>query len=127
MKPTLLDSSFLIDLLNEYAEGRAGPAVAWLTRNPRAKLFISPFTYSEVLEGAATPSAVKERLIRYRWQGIGRAQAERAALHQRRARRRLGENHAWQVAITECMDGTLVGHDPRAFNRLGPRYQDHRR
>src|ERR1700759_1343199 len=107
----LLDSSFVIDLLNEVASGTAGPAVDWLRRNPRAELWISPVTYAEVLEGAASPDTVRARLVRFRWQGLARAQAERVALRQRRARRRFGENDAWQVAVAECMDGVVVGHD----------------
>jgi hypothetical protein len=40
---------------------------------------------------------------------------------------RMGENDAWQVAIADCMDGIIVGHDPADFRRLGARYEDHRR
>ena len=123
----LLDSSFVIDLLNEVADGGAGPAIHWLRRNPRAELWISPVTYAEVLEGAVSPGAVRARLMRFRWQALGHAQAEKVAVRQRRARRRLGENDAWQVAVAECMDGIIVGHDEKAFGHLGDRYQDHRR
>ena|ERR1700722_115652 len=125
MKKHLLDSSFLIDLLNEIADHREGPAFAWLKRNPRARLWISPVTMAEVLEGAADASAVKAYLARYSWQGIHQAHAETAALRQRRSSRRMGENDAWQCAIAERMGGILVGHDA-AFRRLGERYQDHR-
>jgi len=94
--------------------------------NPRAQLWISPVTYAEVMEGASTPAAVRERLLRFCWQGIGYAQAEKAAARQSRARRRMGENDAWQVAVAECMDALLVGHDRKAFDRLGKSYVDHR-
>jgi predicted nucleic acid-binding protein len=127
VKRCLLDSSFVIDLLNEAASGHAGAAIGWLRRNPTAELWISPVTYAEVMEGAITPIAVRAKLMRFRWQGIGHAQAERVALRQRRARSRLGENDAWQIGVAECMDGIIVGHDPRAFGRLGERYDDHRR
>ena len=126
MKRYLLDSSFLIDLFNEYADGRIGLATTWLRTNPRAELWISPVTYTEVMEGAAVPALVRERLYRYRWQGIGHAQAERAAARQRRASRRMGENDAWQVAIAECMPAVIVGSDRKAFGRLGDGYEDHR-
>ena len=126
MKRCLLDSSFVIDLLNETADGRAGPAVGWLRRNPIAQVWISPVTWAEVMEGAIDSGTVRARLIRYRWQVIGDAQAERVALRQSRAGQRLGENDAWQVAVAECMDAELVGHD-RAFVVLGARYDDHRR
>jgi predicted nucleic acid-binding protein len=126
MKRCLLDSSFLVDLFNEYANGRVGPAVTWRQKNPRAELWISPVTYAEVMEGAAVPALVRERLYRYRWQSIGHAQAERAATRQRRAQRRMGENDAWQVAIADCMSAVVVGHDEKAFARLGTGYEDHR-
>jgi predicted nucleic acid-binding protein len=126
VKRCLLDSSFLIDLFNEVAAGRAGPAVEWLRRNQTAELWISPVTYAEVMEGAVAPLVVRERMARFRWQGIAHAQAERVALRQRRARRRMGENDAWQVAVAECMDAIVVGHDPKAFDRLGAGYEDHR-
>jgi predicted nucleic acid-binding protein len=40
--------------------------------------------------------------------------------------RRMGENDAWQAALVDHMGAILVGHDPRAFRRLGDRYEDHR-
>lgn len=122
----LLDSSFVIDYLNEIADRQAGPAHAWFRRNRGAELWISPVTSAEVLEGAADPGAVREAFRAFRWQTIGRQHAERAALRQGRAAQRMGENDAWQVAVAECMDAVIVGHDPRAFERLGEGYEDHR-
>lgn len=126
MKTCLLDSSFLIDLLNEIAAGDAGSAHRWLRHNASAELWISPVTVAEVLEGAGDPEAVKDYLRRYSWQGIHRVHADKVALIQRRAVRRMGENDAWQAALADHMGATLVGHDPRAFRRLGDRYEDHR-
>ena len=127
MRKCLLDSSFLIDLLNEMADGVEGPAFAWLKRNEKAQLWISPVTVAEVLEGASDTRAVKAYLARYSWQGIHRVHAESVALRQQRSSRRMGENDAWQLVIAERMSGTIVGHDPAAFGRLGSRYEDHRR
>jgi predicted nucleic acid-binding protein len=121
----LLDSSYVIDLLNELAADARGPALSWLAAHPRAKLWISPVTLAEVLEGAEDPAAVKTYLARYSWQGIHRAHAERVALLQRRTRSRMGENDAWQVAIAESMRAAILGHD-RAFGRLGKGYRDYR-
>jgi hypothetical protein len=56
VKICLLDSSFLIDLLNEIAAGDAGSAHEWLRRNAAAELWISPVTLAEVLEGARDPT-----------------------------------------------------------------------
>ncbi len=126
MKRCLLDSSFVIEFLNELADNRRGPARAWATRNPTAELWVSAVTYAEVLEGADDVDAMREVFRAFRWQIIGRQQAERVALRQRRAQQRLGENDAWQVAVADCMDAVIVGHDPKAFGRLGARYDDHR-
>ncbi len=122
----LLDSSFIIDLLNEIADGEYGPALNWLKSNPRARLWITPITLAEVLEGAEEPERVKGYLSRYSWQGIHRAQAEAAAALQRRSAKRMGENDAWQAAIAECMKSVVLGHD-QAFRRLGVGYEDYRR
>jgi predicted nucleic acid-binding protein len=127
MKRCLLDSSFLIDLLNEVAANQAGPARAWAARNRGAELWISPVSSAEVLEGAADASAVREALRAFRSQTIGRQHAERVALRQSRAAQRMGENDAWQVGVAECMDAVIVGHDPKAFDRLGTHYDDHRK
>jgi predicted nucleic acid-binding protein len=127
MTHCVLDSSFLIDLLNEIADGESGPALSWLERNSSARLWITPVSMAEVLEGAQDPEAVKSYLGRYAWQGIHRIHAEKAASRQRRAAQRLGENDAWQVALAEHMGAILVGHDKAAFQRLGARYEDHHR
>jgi predicted nucleic acid-binding protein len=71
----LLDSSFLIDLLNELAERKAGPASDWLRRNPRARLWISTVSAAEVLEGADDVEQVSRFLSRFRWQGLHRSHA----------------------------------------------------
>jgi predicted nucleic acid-binding protein len=126
VKTCLLDSSFLIDLLNEIAAGRPGAAHRWLRRNAASELWISPVTLAEVLEGAHDAEAVKDYLRRYSWQGIHRVHADKVAVLQRRAVRRMGENDAWQAALADHMGAIVVGHDPRAFRRLGDRYEDHR-
>lgn len=127
MRKCVLDSSFMVDLLNEIADGEPGPALNWLRRNSSVPLWITPVTMAEVLEGAQDPDAVRSYLTRYSWQGIHRMHAEKFALRQRRAARRMGENDAWQVAIAEYMGAVLVGHDKTAFQRLGADYQDHHR
>jgi predicted nucleic acid-binding protein len=126
MKRCLLDSSFVIDLLNEVVTNERGPARIWMERNVHADLWVSPVTHAEVLEGANDADAVRDALRPFRWQTIGRRHAERAALIQSRSANRMGENDAWQVAIADTMDAVIVGHDPKAFDRLGDRYNDHR-
>ncbi len=124
MKRCILDSSFLIDLLNEIADGVAGRAARWLLRNPSAQLWITPVTVAEILEGARDPEAVKAYLARYSWQGIHRIHAERVAIRQKRNAHRMGENDAWQSALAENLDAIIVGHD-HAFQQLGESYEDH--
>jgi len=108
------------------ASREAGPAHAWFRCNSGADLWISLITYVEVLEDADDTKAVREAFRAFRWQPIGRQHGERAALRQRCADQRMGENDAWQVAVAECMDAVIVGHDPKAFSQLGSRYDDHR-
>jgi len=127
VKKCLLDSSFLIDLLNEMADGHAGPALRWLGHNAAAHLWITPITMAEVLEGADEPEAVRAYMARFSWQGIHRVHADKVAIRQRRASHRLGENDAWQAAIAEQMGAVVVGHDHSAFLRLGEGYDDHHR
>lgn len=122
----LLDSSFLIDLLNELASAKPGPACAWLARNRHMRLWVSAASVAEVLEGADDIDAVREFLSRFGWQGLHHAHAARVALLQRRATHRMGENDAWQAAVAMEMRGKIVGHDPKAFARLGAMYCDHR-
>lgn len=122
----LLDSSFLIDLLNELADATPGPAIHWLATHRRARLWISAVTAAEVLEGADDIDFVRRHLGRYRWQGLHHAHAECVALLQRRSRARMGQNDAWQAAVALLVRGQIVGHDPNAFSRLGTTYLDHR-
>ena len=122
----LLDSSFLIDLLNEVAAGKPGTACAWLGRHKQVRLWVSAVSVAEVLEGAADMDAVRQFLSRFHWQGLHHSHAARVALLQRRAKQRMGENDAWQAAVALEMRGKLVGHDPKAFGRLGQMYCDHR-
>ena len=99
MKRCLLDSSFVIDLFNEVAANRRGPAHAWISRNSGADLWVSPVTYAEVLEGAEDSVAVREAFRSFRWQTIGRQHGDRVALNQRRSDQRMGENDAWQAPL----------------------------
>jgi predicted nucleic acid-binding protein len=122
----LMDSSFLIDLLQELAASQPGPACAWLHGNRRARLWVSAVTVAEVLEGAEDIDHMRHFLGRFHWQGLHHAHAARVALLQRRAGQRMGENDAWQAAVALEMRGRIVGHDPKAFSRLGKAYEDHR-
>ena len=123
----ILDSSFVIDWLNELGYARSGPALAWLQKRKEAKLWITPITLAEVLEGSSAPEAIEAYLARFSWQGIHRIHASRVARLQRRSSKRMGENDAWQVAIADLLGAAIVGHDRRAFTRLGALYEDYRK
>jgi predicted nucleic acid-binding protein len=127
MQQFILDSSFVIDWLNELGAGRRGPALAWLQKREDAKLWLTPVTLAEVLEGANDARAVEEYLARFSWQGLHRAHAARVARLQRRSSQRMGENDAWQVATADLLGAAIVGHDRKAFARLGALYEDHRK
>jgi predicted nucleic acid-binding protein len=127
MKHYLLDSSFVIDLLTEMSDGEVGPAMRWSDANLTASFWVSPVTYAEVLEGAEDPVVVDRVFRAFRWQTIGRQHAGHVARIQRRSSNRLGENDAWQIAVADLMGASIVGHDPKAFDRLGDRYDDYRR
>ena len=121
-RPALLDSSFLIDLERETAAGEIGPARRFLPSLRGYAVVISVVSVEELLEGAADQAATLRSLQRFAIQGLHLAHAQRCALLQRRASRRLAENDAWLVATANALDADVVAADRAAFQRLGPRY-----
>jgi predicted nucleic acid-binding protein len=118
----LLDTSFLIALERETANGDKGPARRFLPSLRGRQLVISIVTVEELLEGAADESTAMSALQRFSIQGLHLAQAPRCALLQRRSGHRMGENDAWLVATAESINADIVGADRAAFERLGARY-----
>lgn len=121
-RPALLDSSFLIDLERETAAGDVGPARRFLPSLRGRPLVVSIVSVEEILEGAADEAITLASLQRFAIQGLHLTQAQRCALLQRRASRRLGENDAWLVATADALHADVVGADRAAFVRLGTRY-----
>ena len=121
-RPVMLDTSFLIALERETANGKLGPARKLLPSLRGRPLVVSIVTVEELLEGAADEAITMASLQRFSIQGLHLAQARRCALLQRRAPRRLGENDAWLVATAASIDADIVGADRIAFERLGARY-----
>ena len=121
-RPVLLDSSYLIDLERETAAGDLGPARRFLPSLRGRRIVVSIVSVAELLEGAADDTAALASLQRFTIQGLHLAQAQRCALLQRRASRRLGENDAWLVATAESIDADVLAADRAAFDRLGARY-----
>jgi predicted nucleic acid-binding protein len=116
----------VIDLERETAKGELGPARSFLPSLRERVLVMSIVTVEELLEGAADEAATMASLQRFSIQGLHLAQAQRCALLQRRAIRRMGENDAWLVATAEPIDADIVGADRMAFERLGARYLRYR-
>ena len=121
-RPALLDTSFLIALEREVANGDRGPATRFLPSLRGRRLLVSIVSVEEILEGAVDEPAAMASLQRFSIVGLHLAQARRCALSQRRATRRMGENDAWLVATAESVDADVVGADRNAFERLGARY-----
>jgi len=116
MKHCLLDSSFVLDLLNEIAGGKAGAALNGCGATVRGVVDFLPSRWRKFWRVAEDPGAVKDYLRRYSWQGIHRVHADIVAASQRRASRRMGENDAWQAASAEQMGAVLIGHDPKLLS-----------
>jgi predicted nucleic acid-binding protein len=121
-RPVLLDTSFLVALERETANGEHGPARKFLPSLRGRQLVLSIISAAEVLEGAADEAVAFASLQRFAIQGLHLAQARRCALLQRRASRRMGENDAWLVATADSINADVVGADRAAFERLGARY-----
>ena len=121
-RPVLLDTSFLVALERETANGETGPARRFLPSLRGRRLVISIVNAEELLEGAADEDATAASLQRFAIQGLHLAQAKRCALLQRRSSRRMGGNDAWLVATAESINADIVGADRAAFERLGARY-----
>jgi predicted nucleic acid-binding protein len=121
-RPVLLDTSFLVELERETANGENGPARKFLPLLRGRRLVISIVGVEEILEGAADEAAAFASLQRFAIQGLHRNQARRCALLQRRASRRMGENDAWLLATADSLNAEVVGANRAAFERLGARY-----
>jgi predicted nucleic acid-binding protein len=121
-RPVLFDSSFLIALERETAARQVGPARQFLPTIRGRKMVVSVVSVEEILEGAEDRDATLTSLQIFTVQGLHSAHAQRCALLQSRAARRMAENDAWLVATAELLDADVVGDDRVAFERLGDRY-----
>lgn len=115
-KTYLLDTSFLIALDAEVEARDVGPAMRTLASMRGAKVFITPVTVAEILEGAEDFVGAARSLADYHQTVIGWQAAKRCALNQSRAASRMGENDAWQAALAVMGGHTLVARD-RGFER----------
>jgi predicted nucleic acid-binding protein len=121
----LLDTSVLIELEHEIAEGRVGPARAFLGGRRGEALACSTITVGELASGA-DEMPVRFLLRRLRRIPLSEAIAYRAgALDRELARvgKRLGENDNWIAATALHLSATLVFSDGD-FERV-PRLKRH--
>ena len=108
-RPVLLDTSFLIALERETLNGEQGPARRFLPSLRGRRIAVSIVSVEELLEGASDEASALASLQRFSIQGLHLGQAQRCALLQRRATRRMGENDAWLVATAESIGADIVG------------------
>jgi hypothetical protein len=110
----LLDSSYLIDLEEEIAARRFGPASAFATAHRQSAPRISIITVGELAAGAADESAMRRFLARYRVITLkpqiayfaGRLERALTARGQR-----LGENDNWIAATALYYGEPMVTND----------------
>lgn len=115
----LLDSSALIDLEHELADGRMGGVRGFLARHRGEDLACTTVTVGELASGGDEES-LRFFLRRLRKIPLSEAIAYRAgALDREMARggRRLGENDNWIAATALCYSATLV-HVDGDFRRV---------
>ncbi|MDO8540485.1 MAG: type II toxin-antitoxin system VapC family toxin [Opitutaceae bacterium] len=116
----LLDSSYLIDLEEELAERKFGPAIAFANAHRRSAPRISIITVGELAAGAADEAATRRFLSRYRVITLkpqiaylaGRLERALSARGQR-----LGENDNW-IAATALYYGEPIVTNDNDFTRV---------
>ena len=113
----LLDTSFLIELEDEIAGRRPGPARALLRSHIPAAVAISIITVGEFAEGFSDPQDFGAFIARFRVIQLSRAIAWRTAMMQGALPQRLGENDAWIAGTALAYRATLVGRE-QAFSRV---------
>lgn len=116
----LLDSSYLIDLEEELAERKFGPAIAFAHAHRRSVPRISIITLGELAAGAVDESNTRRFLSRYR---VITLKPEIAYLAGRLERalsakgQRLGENDNW-IAATALYYGEPIVTNDNDFARV---------
>jgi hypothetical protein len=113
----LLDTSFLIELEDEVARRKMGPAREMLAAHRRETAAISIIALGEFAESFSDPRALVEFLAPFRVVTLSRAIAWRTAALQSSLPRRLGGNDAWIAATALSYEAKLIGRE-KAFERV---------
>jgi tRNA(fMet)-specific endonuclease VapC len=116
----LTDTTFWIDLTEERAVGRNGPAHQFLARHRAEELEVSIVTWGELAAGAQSSAELDRLLRRVRVLMLHRQVAWEAGRIERELAQtgmRLGENDNWIAATARSWGLRLVSHD-EAFSRV---------
>ncbi len=116
----IVDTTFLIDLYEEQAEKRPGPASVFLSRNRAAPLRITIISLSEFATGFDDVRDAREYLRRFPVIRITPECAFECSRVDRELIRlggRLGENDNWIAGIARYYGEPLISND-KAFARV---------
>jgi predicted nucleic acid-binding protein len=113
----LLDTSFLIELEEEVAQRRVGPARKFIAENRKERFAISIVSVAEFAEGFEDVSKVEAFLRKFRKEPLHIGIAYLNAALQSSLPQRLGENDAWVAATASYNRRRLIGRD-KAFRRV---------
>jgi len=113
----LLDTSFLIELEEELAERRVGPARRFMAENRKERFGVSIVSVAEFAEGFEDSSKVDVFLRKFRKEPLHTGIAYLNAALQSSLPQRLGENDAWIAATALYNRRKVVGRD-KAFRRV---------
>jgi predicted nucleic acid-binding protein len=116
----LTDTTFWIDLEEERARGRLGPAHRLLAKNRNNPLKVSVITWGELAAGVDSPAALHRLLNRVRVLSLPTQVAWEASRIDREMSpigARLGENDNWIAATARSWGLPLVSRD-KSFQRV---------
>jgi predicted nucleic acid-binding protein len=113
----LLDTSFLVALEAELAEGRTGPARRFIAENRGERFGISIISVAEFAEGFDDASKAEAFLRKFPKENLHAGIACLNAAMQSSLPRRLGDNDRWIAATALYNRRKLVGRD-EAFRRV---------
>jgi predicted nucleic acid-binding protein len=116
----LVDTTFLIDLAEELADGRIGPARRWARANRTKPYWTTVITVGEIAAGMASSEEAREFIGHLRVARLVPEIAYEAAAIDRelmRSGERLGENDNWIAGFARYYGEPIVSND-EAFDRV---------
>jgi predicted nucleic acid-binding protein len=116
----LLDTTFLIDLLEELAVGKGGPARTFFAAHRTSPFYVSLISLGELAAGEDEPELAREFMARFPTLRLHVGAAMEAAAIDRHLQDRggrLGENDTWLAGIARYNRQPIVSRD-LAFDRV---------